>query len=226
MSRWRPEGQYDRPWLLLCEGESDRLFLNALIEARGIPRNFQVEHPCVGDNPGGNTGFGRRLQTLYDTSESFRDSIKAVLIVSDNDDDIAASFANVKNQLKIAKFPTPDHERIVARKKDYPSITIMMVPHDEQGNLETLCGDPAHQKWGLKAEVDALIAAAPANGWNIPKQSKMRIQTMLAATCRKAPDISFAQHWTLAQEFQIPLDHTRFDDIATFLSGFEALLAA
>lgn len=227
MSRWKPEGQYDRPWLILCEGESDRLFFQALIETRGIDPNrtrFHIEHPSVGDNePGGRSGFGRRLRSLYETSETFRENIKAVLVTSDNDDDPQTSLAEVRSQLRLANFPTPDAERTIGRKNLYPDVIILMVPQGP-GNLETLCIEAAHQKWGLQAELNALLAAAPASTWGISKQSKMRVQAMLAATCRRAPDTSFARHWTFAPEYRIPLDHACFDDVAEFLRNFGELL--
>lgn len=99
-----------------------------------------------------------------------------------------------------------------------------MISHNVPGNLETLCLPAAHAKWGMQNEVDALVNAAPANTWPLTKQSKMRLQTMLAATCLKAPNTSFAHLWGYDAQYHLPLAHQTFDEMADFLRDFGAML--
>jgi hypothetical protein len=70
------------------------------------------------------------------------------------------------------------------------------------------------------------VQSTPANNWSRGKQSKMRMQTMLAATNRRHPDYGFTAHWKEPEEFRVPVDHAAFDDIATFTRDFPALIAA
>jgi hypothetical protein len=86
--------EYARPWLILCEGESDKRFLQGLIDVRGLPQEFQVEHPGIEGDSGGRSKFGAFLRGIS-TSESFIENVRAVLVVSDNDDVPADSFREV-----------------------------------------------------------------------------------------------------------------------------------
>jgi hypothetical protein len=101
-----------------------------------------------------------------------------------------------------------------------------MIPMGSLGNLETLCLEAAYAKWQLKPALDTFVANSPARDWSLGKQSKMRLQTMLAATNRSQPDTGFAGHWRQPLEFRIPLDHACFDDLVAFLRGFRALISA
>jgi hypothetical protein len=77
-------------------------------------------------------------------------------------------------------------------------------------NLETICAGPLTKKWGLETPVDAFVNASPARNWAQGSQSKMRIQTVLAATCETQPDVSFANHWHLNSKYHLPLDDSSF----------------
>jgi hypothetical protein len=184
----------ERPWLVLCEGEGDKRFFDRLIEFRGIPNEFQVRFPDrAGDPTGGRAKFGKWLDTQYVSSEDFRRNIKAVLIVSDNDQAPADSLQEVLRALREAKgYAAPTAERTVARKSGYPSLVILMIPDRRPGNLETMCVQAALNKWpAIKDPLDAFVSATPPNGWHIGKQSKMRLQALIAATCEERPESGF-----------------------------------
>lgn len=222
-----PANTFDRPWLLLCEGVSDKRFFDQLIRCHNIsPDQFDVYFPSrYGQDGGGRGKFGPWLSTTYETSESFRENVKAVLIVSDNDDDPAASFAEVQAGSDRAAFGAPNDERIVAQKNDHPFVIVLMIPMDEPGNLETLCVLAAYNKWNLREPLNNYVSATPASDWRLGKQSKMRIQAILAATCETKPDTTLANHWQEREEFHIPLDDPAFNEIVRFLRGFEVLVA-
>jgi hypothetical protein len=54
----------------------------------------------------------------------------------------------------------------------------------------------------------------------------MRLQTVIAATCKARPDAGFGGHWFEATEFHIPLENAAFDAIEDFLRAFRALITA
>lgn len=218
--------EFERPWLLLCEGLADKMFFHQLITYHEICLGkFSIHFPGrPGDQTGGRAKFGRWLETAYDTSESFRENVESVLIVGDNDDDMNASFNEVQAGLRAASFPVPVSERRVAEKGGYPNVVALMLPSAEPGNLETLCVRAAYNKWPLESALDAYVDATPAHGWQLGKKSKTRLHAILAATCETKPDTSFAYLWQEREEFHIPLDDDCFSDLVEFLKNFETMI--
>ncbi|MGY3366231.1 hypothetical protein ACVWZL_003356 [Bradyrhizobium sp. GM2.4] len=210
--------EFDKPFVLLCEGVGDQRFYLKLFEGRNIGADFSIRVA------GGVSNFGSDLANIA-VSESFLANVKAVLVVADNDSEPSESFEAVQAEIKKAPdFGVPAAEQTVAKSKNgLPPVVVLMLPIGAPGNLECLCLEAAHAKFGLKAELDAFVAATPAMGWSIGKQSKMRMQAILAASNRKQPDAGFAGHWSTPEKYHIPVDHSCFDDLANFLSNFSAL---
>jgi len=226
MRRYAPY-VFDKPWVLLCEGESDKRFFDRLIQERDLDSRFYVQFPDRGERgTGGRTNFGWWLDTNRTVSETFNRNVKAILVVSDKDDDEAKSFDLVQKQIQHATgFPVPLAERTAAKKSGFPTIVILMIPMDGIGNLETICLKATATKWdSLMDPLNTFVAATPANTWGLSKQSKMRLQTTLAATCKGCPDTSFANHWFQNAKYRIPLNDKCFDSIANFLANFATLV--
>ncbi|MCX7366782.1 MAG: hypothetical protein NTV97_33900 [Alphaproteobacteria bacterium] len=214
----------ERPWLILCEGEGDKRFLDRLLAHWNLTSSFQVKFPTRGgDASGGRSKFGRWLDLAYQ-SEDFTQHVKAVLVMSDNDLVPAVSLAEVVAGLKAANFPAPTKERTIAKKDNYPDVCILMIPNGTIGGLETLCIQAAYGKWPISAAVDAFVAATPAKDWTATKQSKMKLQAILAATCASRPEAGFAGHWREKEQYHLPIDSNAFLDIAEFLGSFGKLL--
>ncbi|MGO9572630.1 MAG: DUF3226 domain-containing protein [Desulfomonilaceae bacterium] len=224
--RRHPPNVFEKPWVLLCEGESDLRFFNRLIEDRELDSRFYVQFPDRGEHrTGGRTNFGWWLQENRTVSETFRTKVEAILVVADKDDDEAESFGIVQQQILTSGFPVPLAECTVAKAPGFPSIVVLMIPMDEAGNLETLCLHAADSKWNLADPIARFIIETPANGWRPSKQSKMKLQTTLAATCETCPDTSFTHHWFQREEYLIPLDHSCFNSVADFLTNFGTLIS-
>lgn len=224
-----PGNTFDKPWLLLCEGEADKKFFDRLIRQHNIfPDRFDVHFPCRhGDNGGGRGKFGAFLETTYRTSPTFRDNVKAVLIVSDNDDDMAESFRLVRIGLEASGgFGIPETERVIVRAPERPDIMVLMVPMGETGNLETICVRAAVNKFPIKPALETYMNATPAANWRSGKQAKMQMHALLAATCETNPDTSFAHHWQEREEFHIPITDDAFTEIILFLLDFENAMAS
>ncbi len=216
-----------RPWLILCEGESDRRFFNQLIETRAIPNEFQVRFPSRSptDRTGGRSRFGPWLMAA--TLNTGWPSIRAVLIVSDNDDSPNASFEEVRASLAAGDWRAiPTAEGQVAKAKNFPDTVIQMVPSNQIGGLEDLCLLAAYSKWqNIEAPLGVYAQAAGVGSWGATKQSKMKLQSLIAATCQARPDAGFMGHWREDSQYHVPMDHDAFDDLADVLLRFPLLIA-
>jgi hypothetical protein len=139
----------DCPFLILCEGEGDKRFLDNLIEHRDMPNEFQIRFPDRGNTgQGGRSKFGPWLSDVRAVSEDFQQNIKAILLISDNDETPAKSFGEVQESLRRSGgFPVPENERTVARIRDFQPLVVLMIPIGDPGNLETLCVEAALDKW-------------------------------------------------------------------------------
>lgn len=223
------DDNFGKPWLLICEGVSDKNFFKKLFAVRGIGDSFAIKVPSEENQNGGGgrNAIGEYLRALAATEPVLNGDIKAILIVSDNDEDRAISFNEVQTEIEKAKWlPIPEAERAVSRTKDGLALVVLMLPFGELGNLESLCLISAYAKWGLQAELDTFVAVTPASNWPSGKQAKMRIQTMLAAHNKKQPDAGFASSWNQKLEYQIPVDHACFDQLASFIHDFQVFLDA
>jgi hypothetical protein len=126
---------------------------------------------------------------------------------------------------KSGGFPLPTARETVAKAASFPPLVVLMIPEGDPGNLETLCVDAALDKWpAILAPLATFVGATPPTGWLIGKQDKMKLQTILAATCEDRPESGFVGHWYEREQFHIPLDHYAFDDIEKFLRGFRKLV--
>jgi hypothetical protein len=210
----------------MCEGPGDKSLFQRLLTLHGLTDKFEVDHPGRSSGGAGRGGFAKYLSGAS-VSPSFLDNVEVVLIVSDNDDDPAESFKEIVDGLKSEKiFTAPAAERTLVRKAGMKAgIVILMIPMDEIGAVETLCVRAAYANWPLQPSLDAFVAVTPANAWGVTKQSKMRMQTLLAATCATKPDTNLANHWQEDAQYHIPLNHPSFDSIVQFLQAFEDVVA-
>jgi hypothetical protein len=209
---------YELPWLLLCEGPGDHAVLWRLIDKHVGTSNFQVEYV------GGNGGFANRLALLRDTSQTFNDNVKAVLIVADKDEDAEESFRAIAEDLGRVGFPKPTQPSVVGVKTGYPAVVVLMIPIRTEGNLETLCLPAMLEKWPIKRPLDDFIAATPASGWGIGKKSKARMNALLATVCESKPDVSFHGLWDQNCSYHLPLDHDCFEELVRFLKNFPSII--
>ncbi len=221
-----PRGIFHRPLVLLCEGESDKRFFDQLISERNISQNFYVQFPSQDESgTGGRSKFGTWLSEMRRISETFNSNVKGILVVSDNDEDPETSFKEVQREIAKAQgLLVPNKDQAIVIGQESPAIAILMIPIAGCGNLETLCLPAVDDKWHLTEALNTFVAASPATQWNLSKQSKMRLQTTLSATCKPKPDTTFAQHWEHKADYRIPLDHTCFDSVAQFLKKFDTLV--
>lgn len=205
--------------LIICEGPDDECFFRALIGDRNI-KGLQVLRHAEG-----NTKFREKLIEIE--IQVTLHQPKAILIVSDHDDAQDKSFSDVIKQIKKTNlYGVPVTRKVPAKKANRPDITVLMVPENGNGSIETIISDvlvnaPAYAH--LSACLDAYKNCAgitDANGWGSSKQAKMMLRSLLAVIDKKSPECKVADMWQSDKGFQPLLSNAGFDTIATFLQEF------
>jgi Protein of unknown function (DUF3226) len=218
---------FTKEWLILCEGSSDKAFFSHLISKRGLP-DFQVTFPYgANEGTGGWTKFGNFL--LGAPAVTGFDLVRAIVIATDSDDNPNERFQAIQSEIRKAKgFGVPSNPLEVARSSGtLPVIVVLMILMNGQpGNLETLCLPAAYAKWPeLKRPLDEYINQSPAKEWEQRKQDKVRIQCLIAGTCKQDPCTPLSWLWNdRSEEYHIPLEDDSFDEVAGFLENFGELL--
>jgi hypothetical protein len=203
----------------LCEGAGDAAFLSHLIKARDLP-DFHVTYPAHRnfDEPGGRTGFTARLKALH-LVRGFK-NVTDLIVISDNDRIPAASFKEVcRLILEAGGYSVPKSPRNIAGNN--PRVMVFMLPgEDLPGQLETLCLNSCLDRWPDKvACLDAFISCNPhISTWDMGKQEKMKMRTLIASICSTDPNTSLTHAWSRSEEI-IPLEHQCFDGLANFLKS-------
>jgi hypothetical protein len=153
---------------ILCEGEDDKGFLETIIKERRIPE-FQVRHAaeCNSEGTGGKDGFVKALQG-FEATTGFSDVLKALLIVTDNDEPWS-SFQRIQQMLtsiRKCECVPPETVKHVGTIAGKPLAVLMIPSADDEGNLETLCLPEIHDKWpAAKKCVSAFMECTGADKW-------------------------------------------------------------
>jgi hypothetical protein len=207
------------PHVVLGEGERDRSFLDYLCQ------NRQIAGLTLG-YVGGNGGFRKYLDGMF-AGQRFSEC-NSILLVSDNDESAADSFKEIKDQLNAIGFPSPSHPLEIAKKHDYPSIGILMLPHpasanDTRGCLETLLIQAMTSAHPMQAAcVDQIAACVGIASW--PKknsQDKFRVRCLVSSVWSDDPMYGLNLCFPPDKNI-IPLGHVVFDEIALVLRHFQA----
>jgi len=230
LARSQFEG-FQKRYVILCEGDNDHAFFESLITYHGF-QDFQVASPkTLGYPEGGKSYFKTALSSFWATTGF--NNVAAVLIASDNDDDRAASLADVRRALEDADkddFSTPPRRFAVPNQPlqkagTSPIVVVMMLPWtDELGNLETMCFEAASRAQPAKRQcVDAFSACTGAVRWRMSRRSKMQIRTIIAGSHEDNPDMGLTFVWKRRPDM-IPLNDHVFNRVSDFLRNFHAFL--
>jgi hypothetical protein len=216
--------EYAERRLILCEGNSDKAFFNALIEKRRLPR-YQAVYPKIdGERGAGCSKFGSHLRTAIHGSESFK-IVRRIVIVCDNDSNPQASFNNAVAQAVSAGFNQPTHRMQIVMTPGLPELAIITVPlgATENGSLESLLLEAALRKWPDVIDPIADYAAATnIMRWHSHKQAKAKLRCLIAAICEQRPDLDIGMMWLRREACQIPVTDSVFDGIAQVLTQLAA----
>ncbi len=217
--------------LLICEGSSDQAFFKHLIRKRNLPL-FDVFKPGDLALPGGGPGKDGFRVFLEGISVPLASAnVSVILLAGDNDLDHVASFENIQRQLReaVGGYGVPAAPLQLAKSAaipPLPPVIVMMLPWmGENGALETILLDSIYaNQAGIRACIDEYCRCTHADTLDQVKQSKMRIQALLAAICRSNPAAPLQGAWNQREENLIALDHHSFDRIADFIRNIDALL--
>jgi len=215
-----------QPFLLVCEGFGDGEFFRHLCAERQIT-GFQIENLTSHQKgqPSGNGGFRRYLQGL----SGRKGSPKAVLIVSDSDEEPDKNFDEIKRQIKKANLLAPDNPLEVKRQSAGPALVVMMLPPHEvgqsaKGSLETLLlASISHSLPTVASCAEIYRTCVGAADWPTTKADKMKLRAMIAGHWKADPNISLGYALSPPNGI-IPLGHGCFDATADFLRNFEQWL--
>lgn len=207
--------------ILLCEGSGDRSFFQELIAVRDLP-DFYVTHPIPEIHPGGRGGFEQRLRS-FRVTPGF-DQVTGIIVVSDNDNNPNASFADVRRHIHGAGYVSPNHPFLVAAGQ--PAVAVMMLPSEgTPGQLETLCLESVKAAWPTQFQcAETYGECAGIGAWTQGKQERARLRALISHICRTDPNSSLTHLWSDGRELVIPLNHDCFNDIVDFLGGFDAAI--
>ena len=214
--------QFTKQRFLLCEGDDDKGFLEALIFARGLPE-FQICHSaqCNPEETGGKTGFAKSLRAKrWEALTGWRD-VKAVLLVTDNDR-VGPAFADAQKALSDNGYTAPLNPAAVGNIAGKP-VAILMIPRaDAAGDLESLCLPAIHATWPLAEQcVASFLKCTGADTWKKPASvNKSRARAAAVGFYEPDPYMGIGH---LFRNGTLPTNHTCFDDIVAFLRNFDAM---
>ena len=205
--------------LILCEGYEDAAFFKRLIAVRGLP-------PAIVIEAGGNTVFRKALNDFKVSKTRVFNSLEKILVVADNDEDPAASFANVRTQIEQmfgnGTAPNAPLQKKVTRSPTLQiEISVLMVPWTgEKGHLEKMCVEAARESnRQIGNHVDTFLDLIHAANWaNESRHGKAWLRTNLAARSDRDPFVALGDVFN-DPRYQplIPVDHPSFNPIADTL---------
>lgn len=222
------DGAADAPYVIVCEGSADRVFITRLLQRRWGVTDISVRctHQKNDRRCGGKDGLTETLLALDAVRATNPGRVRGIVIVFDSDDDPLTSFEAIIESIRAAKLSYPLPDRVLEVKpgtRSAPAIAVALLPWmDRVGHLDELIFEAlreSHQDL-LQPISDFQQATAHRNGgWKITKQSKMRLRCMIAAS--HEPDPSLALSFLLESSL-CPVDfyHPAFDQLVAFLEDF------
>jgi hypothetical protein len=228
--------------LIICEGDSDKHFLENLIKNRDITLDYQISTPKeLGGNADGKTQWKTIFSNIIAASKA--EELEFIIVIGDNDDDYEAAFNNIKVAIKEANdikqfYKNIPEETLKEPKIDSgkPTVFVAMMPEDKKrGNIETLCYEVAYEK--AKPEIKKCIDNfATCSGFNgndekISSVSKLKLSSLIACKFsmdnRYPPIYNFNKLWDTREGDPtiVPLTHKKFDWVVNYLNSFAKLLS-
>ncbi len=209
------------PFHVVCEGNTDKAFLEHLIEHLGL-QDFKVGTPeRVGAH--GVSGFRKYLLAIETSSGPAR--LRGLLVVADADDDPAQRFNEVRAALARIGCDVP--EPFTPRRVDSKNLTVgvfLMPGRGRPGTLEHLLLDAVFEH---RPELERCVNEfqeclnGPA-AWPENKRAKMQLHALIAGCCEEEPSTNLATLWSKRGN-PVPLASARFNELVETLRYFAAL---
>jgi hypothetical protein len=211
----KPE-EFTKSHIIICEGISDQVFFEALLKARNIS-GIQVAR-----NFGGLSKIESRLNEIEEPVDNGK--IKSILLVIDSDSDAKKNFNKaVKQIVKTGRYGVPTQFKERKEMNGRPSIGLLSVPDGSLGCLETMLLDVflKHQQYAKISQcLEQYFSCSDAKTWDISKQSKMKMNSLISAICRDSPECKVADMWQSKKGFKHLLSDSALDGLVHFLRQF------
>jgi hypothetical protein len=205
-----PPEKRTEPRLIICEGHSDHGVLLAI--SRVLNLSGAQLHVARGRGNFSNSLRGARLQ-----------GYKAVLLVSDNDDDPDNAWSEVCSQIRDADYEPPKGPReVVLDDKGGPSLRVLMIPWDkEKGAIEMLCLPALEALFADKVKcVNEFCNCTEIDkNWGVTARSIARVECILACTHETEPKIGLG-HFVIRTKCPLDFKHDCFKRIGESLRTF------
>ena len=211
-------GEITKPTLVLCEGKRDASFILHLTANRQI-NGIQVGYPDeVTSNTTGNSGYREYLEKLR-ARTGFMGILRRVVILRDRNGSADTAFQDVAEQVRAtAKYEVP--QALEQETGGAPSIVVRLIPDTQtEGNLDVLLLSAIEATHPLNHCFDSYFACCNLSGMPVGKAAKIKLTTIVAASCQGNPSASLAFVWA-ERGNPIPLNSPKFNDVADFLRHF------
>jgi hypothetical protein len=205
-----------KPFLIVCEGYGDVRLIDELLVQQ------KIQQACVGcpsrDFAPNIAQYMKALKALIDIQAK---TVQGILIVVDADTSRDASFNSACEALRGASFPAP--ARPFSIEELNPRVAVYVMPGENRdGTLEHLLLDAAYRKNPkVEACIDAMFHCIGTPQTTANQQAKMRLSTLVGATCKGNAWASPAMIW-YESENPVPIDSPEFDHLSDFLRRFSA----
>jgi hypothetical protein len=213
----------NNPIHVLCEGSSDKGFLEHLIEHRGL-HGFDVGCPTPETSGGyGVSGFQKYLLAIETSSDRAR--LRGLLVVADGDENPARRFEEIHSALAAIDCDVNQPFALSRIESKALTIAVFLVPgRDRTGTLEHLLLDAVFEgRPELKRCVSSFQDCLDEpGGWSDNKQAKMQLHALIAGCCEEEPSTNLATLWNKRGN-PIPLASARFNELVETLRYFAAL---
>jgi hypothetical protein len=209
--------EFETERFILCEGEHDKHFLDALIKERQLGA-FQIKTSweCVG--AGGVAGFGPAIQG-FPAIRGFK-RLVGIAIVTDNDN--LQTLSNVERKLQEYGYVPTGSERV--GKIDSKPVLIVPLPDDKDcGDLEKLCLPALYSEWPNAEEcVRAYLECTGALQW-VKKQQlyKAKVRCVISAYYEDDPYKGLGY---LFKEKKLLTHHECFNRLSNILERFDDII--
>jgi len=216
-----------KDFVILCEGAADRSFLNKLLEIRQINDFDLPDNDQLGKHEGWQS-FGHKLSALAGDPSAYS-RIKGVLVIADSSDSAENRFDEICQKIGsdgpfVANgFAKPLSSNVIAHQASgHPSISIMFIPPDRAGSLESICADAilAECSW-IAACLESYLSCDKIDvlNWGAEKRDKARLQCLIAALNKNDPNKSLRYLFSVKPPM-INLESNIFDKIVKNIIDF------
>lgn len=218
------DGPAEAPYIVLCEGNAERSFLNRLLRLRwGATSEFSVRCTHTQADPdrcAGRSGLKDTLLAL-DAVKAFHPRlVRGIAIVFDGDNDRDGRFGEIMEAMRESKlkYPRPNNPLEIAPGD--PSVGVYLHPvHLDELIFEAL--RESHQDLIAPVNAFELATLHRTEKWKYGAKSKMRLRAMIAASWERDPSGALA-HFLETSDSPVDFKHSCFDALMAFLDDFRA----